>query len=100
MAINEVIINRAELNALTSRTGPIARDLARRGRNVETDAKRRCPVNTGRLRSSIQTSLSQRGYVLIATVGSNVVYARYLENGTIYIAAYDYLKDALPAGTR
>ena len=49
---------------------------------VEGDAKRLCPVDTGRLRSSITTT---RGYDrgnCVATIGTNVEYAPYVEFGT------------------
>jgi len=46
--------------------------------NVQTDAKRNAPVDTGRLRSSIH--LTQAG--LEGTVHTNVSYAPFMEFGT------------------
>jgi HK97 gp10 family phage protein len=45
---------------------------------VEAAAKQRCPVDTGRLRSSIQVA-SGKGW---RTVSTNVEYAPYVEFGT------------------
>lgn len=47
---------------------------------IQKDAKMNCPVDTGRLRSSIQIQFLLSG--LAATVGSNVVYAPFVEYGT------------------
>lgn len=49
---------------------------------VEGDAKRLCPVDTGRLRSSITTEKRFDGDKPIASVGSNVEYGLYVEFGT------------------
>lgn len=49
---------------------------------VEGDAKRLCPVDTGRLRSSITTTKGYDGDNCVATVGTNVEYAPYVEFGT------------------
>lgn len=49
---------------------------------VEGDAKRLCPVDTGRLRSSIATTKGYDGDNCVATVGTNVEYAPYVEFGT------------------
>ena len=51
------------------------------------EAKKRCPVDEGRLRSSIRTNTYTDGQgILITEVGSNVEYAPHLEFGTKYIA--------------
>ena len=49
---------------------------------VEGDAKRLCPVDTGRLRSSITTEKRFDGDKPVASVGSNVEYGLYVEFGT------------------
>ena len=46
---------------------------------VQTEAKNRTPVDTGRLRSSLQIVFYNRG--LTAFVGTNVEYAPYVEFG-------------------
>ena len=54
-----------------------------RGLRVESRAKQLCPVDTGRLRGSITTTRPvRRGKNLVVYVGTNVKYARYVEEGT------------------
>lgn len=62
---------------------------------VERGAKERCPVDTGRLRSSIGVNFEDGG--LAADVGSNVEYAPHVEFGTVNMAAQPYLTPALEA---
>lgn len=81
---------------------PLARDMLRRGQRVETAAKRRIShsprrIDTGRLRSSLTTQPIRRGPVPGVRVGSNVEYALYVHEGTRYMIANPYLRDALPA---
>ena len=60
---------------------------------IERDAKRKCPVDTGRLRGSISTDLSQiNSYE--ATIGTNVEYAVHVEYGTYKQSAKPYLRPA------
>lgn len=75
---------------------PLGAQLMATGVNVQTRAKRLCPVDTGRLRSSIQTTMPfRRGNNLVVSVGSNVNYARFVEEGTRYMKAKPYLRPAL-----
>jgi HK97 gp10 family phage protein len=65
-------------------------DNAIQGAGIDTQAyaKQACPVDTGRLRSSIQyqkTGLAQ------CTVGTNVFYSWYVELGTYKMAARPFL---------
>lgn len=63
---------------------------------VQAAAKRKAPVDTGRLRSSIWPEVRNAyGATLQGVVGSNVVYAPYHELGTKKMAAHPYLKPAL-----
>lgn len=93
-----IALDSAELaRVLLGPDGPVMRELLRRGRNVETLAKELCPVDFGRLRSSITTQPVPEGYVL---VGSNVEYAIYVhENCTARhrVGQCHYLTDALVA---
>lgn len=57
----------------------IGRALLDTGHEVQADAKRNCPVDTGRLRSSITTKQTALNEVL---VGTNVEYAPDVEFGT------------------
>lgn len=78
-----VKLNRAELAAiLTGPNSTLGRDLVRRGRQVEREAVRLCPVNTGNLRSSITTEFRQQGDRLQVRVGTNVDYALPVHEGS------------------
>lgn len=71
------------------------------GLTVQNDARRLCPVDTGRLRASITSSGLQRdargSYV---EVGTNVTYAGFVEFGTRHQAAQPYLRPALLAAAQ
>ena len=58
---------------------------------IEGEAKRICPVRTGRLRASIHTGKIEEG---VYYVGTNVYYAPYVEFGTRKMAARPYLRPA------
>lgn len=91
-------LNQAELNRLlTSPDGPVGRDLVRRTVQVETAAKRLCPVDTGRLRSSITRAVDVDSNGLVGVVGSDVDYAEHVEFGTSRAAAQPFLRPALDA---
>lgn len=93
-----VVMNQAAVHALlSSELGPVGRDLTRRALRVEAAAKRVCPVDTGRLRSSITHALAQDGGDVIAMVGTNVEYALDVEFGTSKMRAQPYLRPALSA---
>ena len=76
---------------LHSPSGPIAKDLLKRGARVESRAKRNLSgltgsgprrVDTGLLRNSITTQLLVLPRGLAVRVGTNVFYARYVHDGT------------------
>lgn len=96
MADAEVTFNRDELARLLH-SSEVARDLQRRALKVEAAAKRLCPVDTGRLRSSITNRLDEDAAGLFADIGSNVEYAIFVELGTQHAAAQPYLRPALGA---
>lgn len=81
----------------TSPDGEIARDLQRRALQVDRAAKQGCPVDTGRLRSSITNEIGQDGEGLLAVIGTDVEYAPYVELGTSKMAAQPFLLPALEA---
>ena len=58
---------------------------------VEGNAKDLCPVDTGRLRSSITHEVKSSKDKHIGKVGSNVEYAPYVEFGTSRMAGRPYL---------
>lgn len=52
-----------------------------------------CPVDTGRLRASISNDINEAE--LYAYIGTNVEYAKYVEEGTSRTAAQPFLKPAV-----
>lgn len=84
---------------LQSENGPVAKDLARRANKVTNQAKRLCPVDTGRLRSSITMVLESDSDGLYAVVGTNVDYAEFVEFGTSTQRAQPFLRPALGSAT-
>ena len=82
-------------NALTQE---IITALMRGGMIIETDAKRRCPVDTGRLRASLTTDVEREGKTtFVLKGGTNVEYASFVENGTSRMAAQPFLRPAVDA---
>jgi phage gpG-like protein len=63
---------------LTSPNGGVTRDMLRRGLRVYTQAKILCPVDTGRLRSSITLQVKTDRIV----IGTNVRYGLWVHEGT------------------
>lgn len=82
---------------LTGTSGEVGSRLQRSGVRVQNRAKQLCPVDTGRLRSSITMTNTQQtsASVLSVRVGSAVNYARYVELGTRRMRARPYLRPAL-----
>lgn len=77
------IDTRALAELLRSPSGGVARELLRRGKRVETAAKKLVGVDSGRLRASITTELvDDASGGLRARTGTNVSYARYHHDGT------------------
>jgi phage gpG-like protein len=85
-------INQQAIKALlTSPARGTIQDLLKRGLRVESAAKRNLSgvggsgpkrVDTGRLRASITTAVVSRSGVPAVVVGTNVVYARWVHDGT------------------
>ena len=81
-------LDRRALNALlSSPNGAAAKDLFRRGKKVETKAKKNLQreprrIDTGYLRSSISTQLIIVGSKPAVRVGTNVEYAIFVHDGT------------------
>jgi HK97 gp10 family phage protein len=63
--------------------------------NVQSGARRRTPVDTGRLRNSVTHELTPDG--LSARIGTNVEYAPFVEFGTRRARAQPYLFPAAEA---
>ena len=62
---------------------------------VERDAKRMCPVDTGRLRASLSHEIERSKDGTVGRVGTNVEYGVYVEYGTRKMSAKPYLRPAL-----
>jgi hypothetical protein len=76
-------INDAELKRLMSGpSGPVYRDIVRRTNSVLNAARRNCPVDEGRLRSSLAQETRATSSAVIGRVGTNVKYALYVHEGT------------------
>lgn len=92
----DLVFDRTALTALLQGPqGPVAKDLVKIGLRVERKAKQLAPVDTGRLRSSITSTVGQDSQGLYATVGTNVHYARHIEFGTRFMSAHPFLRPAL-----
>lgn len=75
-----VTVNRAVLHRNLVRAGTNAGH--RYGRQVQNAARRRCPVDEGRLRSSIDYTVTTTGGKVRMTCGSPLAYARWVHDGT------------------
>lgn len=62
------------------------------GMRAETHAKHRCPVDTGRLRNSINYAVDMSEEAVY--IGTNVEYAPYVELGTSRQRAQPFLRPA------
>lgn len=92
--------NKAEEKRLLKDTdGPLGRHLSQLAARVESAAKAVCPVDTGRLRSSITWRLETESGSLVAYVGTNVEYAIFVHEGTRYMEGRPFLVDGLEAVT-
>lgn len=77
--------------------GPTGTRLYQLGVRVQNAARQRAPVDTGRLRSSIATTRPEaRGdRTLVVRIGSNVRYAIFVHEGTRYMRARPFLREAI-----
>lgn len=69
--------------------------LVRVGLQVQSKARSLCPVDTGRLRSSIIMTKGRDGTGFYVEVGTNVSYARFVEFGTHKMRARPFLLPAV-----
>ncbi len=63
--------------------------------NVSKSPPEHPQVQTGRLRSSIIHQVTTEGNQIIAEIGSNVVYSKYLEFGTVNHSPFPWLFPAV-----
>lgn len=82
-----------------SPNGPTGKLLKRVGLKCVRIAKRTAPVDTGRLRASIAEELRNEGGDLAEIVGTDVVYAPFVELGTRRMRAQPFLRPAAQQAT-
>lgn len=96
MALFSFIWHEAEAARLLKATGsPVGRMLARVAAKAETASKARCPVDTGRLRGSINWRIVLEGGTLVAIIGTNVEYAIFVHEGTRYMSGRPFLVEGV-----
>ncbi|HEY0891267.1 MAG TPA: HK97-gp10 family putative phage morphogenesis protein [Nocardioides sp.] len=87
---------KAEIDRLLNAPdGPIAAEMLRIGARIERDAKRACPVDTGRLRASITHKVERDDQGVSVRIGTGVTYAPWVELGTSRTPAQPFLRPAL-----
>ena len=87
---------KAEIDRLLNAPdGAVAAELLRIGMRVERGAKQRCPVDTGRLRSSLTHKVDRDDQGLSVRIGTGVTYAPWVELGTSRTPAQPFLRPAL-----
>jgi HK97 gp10 family phage protein len=91
--VRETIANFKRLSAELRRE--LQKTVARSAMSVQRGARRRCPVDTGRLRASIRPVYYRDG--LSAEVGTEVSYAAFMEFGTGSLGASTN-EQPLPSG--
>ncbi|WNI15573.1 HK97 gp10 family phage protein [Actinacidiphila sp. ITFR-21] len=82
MSLNTRQYENALRRALGQQSEDVRRAIVQTGVDVQNDARQRCPVDTGRLRSSIVHRTDGSGRVTGVVVGTNVSYAADVEYGT------------------
>ena len=119
---SEILLDQAGIaEVLRSPTGGVAKDLVRRALLVRAEVVRTLhepghgvrygnhtasapgespATDTGRLASSITNGLGEDFAGLFAVVGTNVVYAPFLELGTTRMAPRPFLRPSIAAAAR
>lgn len=91
-----VIFDDGELaDLLQGPDGPVYKMILKTTLRIEALAKMKCPVDTGRLRNSIQHQIALDNGEITGRVGTNVEYAPYVEFGTRYWSGKPFLIPAL-----
>lgn len=93
----------ADLSKATGKVGPMAQIVVRKvAKDIEADAKRLAPVDTGNLKGSIGTSdlrtVGQSG-TISAEIGPTASYGVFLEQGTSRMAPQPYMGPAADRNT-
>lgn len=71
-----------KLNRLSGDKAPLVRGIKKATIKVQGDAKLLAPVDTGRLRNSIQAETKEIGGKVVGHIFTNLEYAPYVEFGT------------------
>jgi hypothetical protein len=96
-------VNEGYIRRLSRPGGPLERYLELRALAVQAAAKQRIRespqrIDTGNLINSIQIRIYYRGGIPIARIGTDVEYAIYVHEGTVYMEANPFLRDGLRRG--
>ena len=89
-----LVVNWATWKTLVAENGPVAALLEKMVLKVEREAKSLCPVDTGRLRSSITSQVYTEEDTIVGVVGTDVEYAAFVEFGTSRASAQPFLVPA------
>lgn len=93
-----IVFDEAAMRELfDSPEGPIGKAITRATIRVQRRAKQLAPVDTGRLRASIQQEVGRDERGIVGRVGTNVKYAVHLEYGTRRMTPRPFLRPALSA---
>lgn len=85
-----------DLRAAGEKAGPLVSLVVRKtALDTERDAKTLAPVDTGNLRSSIGTDVTDTGSSVAAEIGPTADYGLFQEVGTSRMAAQPYMGPAL-----
>lgn len=94
----QIKIDQSALRRLTdTKDGDVSKAMLIVGIKVANEAKIRCPVDTGRLRSSISVEQKREGRYWATYVGSNVEYAYWVHEGSRGRPGRPFLQDAYNA---
>jgi len=85
-----------DLRAAGEQAGPLVSVVVRKtALDTERDAKALAPVDTGNLRSSIGTDVTDTGSSVAAEIGPTAHYGLFVEVGTSKMAAQPYMGPSL-----
>lgn len=85
-----------DLRSAGDKAGPLVSLVVRKAAlDTERDAKTAAPVDTGNLRSSITTDVTDTGTSVSAEVGPTANYGLFVEVGTSRMAAQPFMGPAL-----
>lgn len=96
--MTRVVFDEAAMRKLfDSPEGPVGKAVTKACIRVHGRARQLAPVDTGRLRSSIQYEVGRDGRGIVGRIGTNVHYAKHVEFGTRRMRAQPFLRPGLSA---